>query len=93
MLVAVGGILAARAARSRGSGDDEPAKRKMGQMVAENRVKLGLAGTVLLVVCGSWAAPRRLPAAPAATSPLAAPAGTVATREARRTKAPTITRA
>jgi hypothetical protein len=32
------------------------AKRKASQKMAENRVKLGLAGTVLLVVCGILAA-------------------------------------
>lgn len=54
------------------------AQRKMGQKMAENRLKLGLAGAVLLVVVGILAAvaarSRRsaggepAPAAPAATS-------------------------
>jgi hypothetical protein len=29
-------------------------RRKVGQKMAENRVKLGLAGAVLLVVVGDW---------------------------------------
>ena len=32
------------------------AKRKVGQQMAESRVKLGLGGAVLLVVCGILAA-------------------------------------
>jgi hypothetical protein len=41
-------------------------KRKVGQTMAENRVKLGFAGAVLPVVGGGW---QPWPPAPAATAP------------------------